>query len=222
MNVQEIINRTRRLTYTNAIQYPDTTAMEDFNIIYKQVCNSLTQEVNEDYFWDIFTTNSVIWQNEYRLSSDMFKLKSVSVKYKIDWEYIPAFTQETTQLTNDRDYYKTNQNTSNPFYTIDDNSIFIFPTPTEVVVDWVKIEAIIKPSSLVIWATEDNILLPSEYHYIISEWMKQFAYQAKWKLEEKNDAINEYKIKMRDMIFELNDRNNSPTTRLLPNLDYYS
>lgn len=220
MNVQEIINRARRLTYTNTAQYPDNVAIEDFNIIYKQVCNSLTQEVNEDFFWDSFTTNAVLWQSEYVLWNDMFKIKDVSVKYKDT--YIPVFNQETINLPYDIEYYKTNQSTNNPFYTINDNSIFIYPSPIENVVDWIKVEAIMKPISLTISSPESSLLLPNEYHYIISEWLKQFMFQARGKLEEKNDAINDYKNKMRDMVFELNDRNNTPTERLLPNLDYYA
>lgn len=224
MTVQEIINRARRMTYTNSVQYTDAIAIEDFNIIYSDLCNAIIQEVDEWYFWSQYTTDTTIWQNEYVMQSDFSKVETLSIKYSDDDTY---YTQvkylDTDSLDRDSWYYAVNQDKSNPFYNIKNNSIFIYPSPTEVVTWWIKLKVLLNPTDLLITDWEDDIILPVEYHYIISEWMKQFAYQARWKIQEKNDAINEYNIKKENMIFQLTDRTNLPTVWTLPsNINYYA
>jgi len=223
MTVQEIINRARRMTYTNSVQYTDTQAVEDFNIIYADVVNSIIQEVDEWYFWGQFTADIVSWQNEYSLQEDFWKVSTLSIKYTDTSEYTLAKYLDTDSLDKDSDYYKTNQSKSSPFYDIKNNSLFIYPSPTEDITDWLRIKSLLKSSDLIISSTEDDIVVSKEYHFVLAEWMKQFMYQSRWKIQEKNDAINEYKLKKSDMIFQLSDRTNLPTTWTLPsNINYYA
>lgn len=216
MTTQEIINRARRLCYTNSVQYNDTQALEDLNIIYNDICNSIIQEVNEWFFWDIFKTDTVVWQSEYTFPNNVLKVEEIYINYW-DW-YVKAINKELISLTKDAWYYEEYESKTSPFYEIKDWSIFIYPTATEITTDWVKMRAIITPVDVTI---SDTVVIPTEYHYIISEWMKQFIYQSRGKTNEKNDAELEYKNKKEDMLFQLTDRRNTPTNWLLPNLSYY-
>ena len=215
MNVQQIIDRARRMTYTNNQQYNDIQAVEDFNIIYREICNKIISEVNEWFFRDIFTTDLVLWQNEYVLPNIVRKLEEVI----INW--YKATSLELYSWKRTAEDYNNYQSQLNPVYEIKDKSIFIFPAPTENIIWWLKLKWLLLPDKLIKTDTEDKILINEEFHYIISEWMKQFCYQARWKIQEKNDAINEYKMKLSEMIDLLTDRESVPTTWLLPNLKYY-
>ena len=221
MTVQEIINRARRLYYTNSVQYTDAQAIEDFNIIYKDLCNSITQEVNEDFFWDIFKTDTAASQSEYTLDTTVNKVENLSIIYEDWWDYVTVTQRELSSLPFDAEYYQENQNKSNPFYEIKDESIFIYPYPDDIISNWLKMRAIITPSSLTI--SDTTLLLPDRYHYIITEWLSQFIYQSRWKISEKNDSINNYNNKKEEMLFQLTDRNNQPTDNILPyNLSKYA
>jgi len=217
MTIQEIITRARSLCYTNTVQYSDTQAIEDFNIIYRNMCNSITQEVNEDFFWDIFKTDTVVWQSEYSLPTTVFKISEVSIKES--GEYKKAINTSLNSLPNDTDYYKINQSTTSPIYEIKDESIFIYPSPIEEITDWIKMRAIITPPLLPLWWT---ILIPDEYHYIIAQWMQGFIYKRRGKINEKNDAMIEYNWLKEEMLFTLSDRKNTPTNNSLPNLSFYA
>ena len=60
MNAQQIIDRARRLCHTNSTNYNDTDAVEDLNLVYQELVDVIANEVDEDYFWDIGKTDTVI------------------------------------------------------------------------------------------------------------------------------------------------------------------
>jgi hypothetical protein len=71
---------------------------------------------------------------------------------------IPLRPEFISNLTYDLNWYETNQPASDPFYLLMDNSIFIYPKPTEV--NQYRIYGITFPKKLIITDTET---LPDEY-----------------------------------------------------------
>ena len=67
MTVQEIIDLARTLTHTNSNQVPNDTAIKYLNIVYFKFANRIITEIDEDYFWETFTTDTVVDQSEYVL-----------------------------------------------------------------------------------------------------------------------------------------------------------
>jgi hypothetical protein len=85
MTIAEIIARARRLCYVSSAQYPDATAIEDINIVYKDLTNTITNEVNENFFFDIIKADTIIGQNEYTLddpTNSIYVNKIKSLYYK--------------------------------------------------------------------------------------------------------------------------------------------
>lgn len=227
MNVEWILNKSRRLAYCDITQYPNTEWLEDLNEIYQDLVTTITQQVNEDYFYDIFTSNTVDWQNEYTFSVPiaeavwMNKLKSLYVKYTADWEYRTArqISESTMEMT--PDWYKINQSPEDPVFRIADNSFFIYPTPKEVVVWGIKLSVTTIPRDLLIDDTESAIKLHRQYHNVLIWGILPYIFQSKWLINEKNDALATYERLKRDLVRKLTDRDLSPLTTSLPDLSYY-
>lgn len=231
MNAQDVVNRARRLAYVDSSQYSDVVAIEDLNIIYHDIENTIITEVSEDFFWDYFTADTVIWQEEYNLPTwliwnytSLYKSLWISIKYSADTNFIKAERQYPYLLPQDLSHYKTNQPKSKPFYHISDKSYFIYPAPTEVVTNWIKIYWIKNLADLTISSTASDIFawsIPTKFYYIISLWMLESIYQARWMLNEANNARNRYLQERSKLVEYLSDRDDWVYEKQESNLSYY-
>ena len=59
MDIAELIGLTRTLSNVNAEQIDDTTLLQFLNIAYHRMENAIVDRVDEDYFRDIFTADTV-------------------------------------------------------------------------------------------------------------------------------------------------------------------
>ncbi len=220
MTVQAIIDRAMRLWYVDISQYPAANAIEDLNVIYHDFENDIVTKIREDFFWDYFITDTVVNQVEYILPwaiwdwwTSLEKWDWVSVKYTTDWDFIKAKRIDQNWLEFDDSYYAKNQSVLDPFYYIKDNSVFLFPAPTNSAAWWVKMEWIKWLSDLeVAWTEEDvfNNLIPTKFHSVIAQWMLEFIYQSRWMITEANNAWIIYANKKTIMINQLQDRDYMP------------
>lgn len=230
MNVQQIIDRARRLAYVDSTQYINATALEDFNIVYHDIENEIVS-LQEDFFWDIFKTDTtVINQTEYTLPADIWsgwtslnKNIWVSIKYKADWDYIKARRVNINNLENDLDWYAENQSEADPIYHISDNSYFVYPKPREAVVNWIKTYWIKNLADLLITDTElFKWKIPSKYFHIIALGMLEFIYQSRWMLNEANNAKQRYEIAKKELLDGLKHRDVQVIEVTMPNLSHLS
>jgi len=205
MNVQQIIDRARRLAYVSSSQYDDTKAIEDFNVIYSDVVNQINTQVNELYFWDKFITTSVVWQNEYTIPANVSKIDKLLVDGKTYTEVDKNWLDESV---------------ASEVYYIADESVFIFPTPSTSID--IQIEGVKKAIPLLITDTEESVIVPTEFHYIISQWITSYIYQGRWMLNEKTYSVNGYNLEISNLVASLTDRNLTPSNWNLPDLSYYS
>ena len=215
MDVQAIVDRARRLTYLSSTQYNDTRAIEDFNIVYKDLTSRITYEVNEDFFWDKFTANLVNGQSEYLLPETVSKISWLIINY---W----AGNIRATEIDgNDSTKLTATYTETAPIYYIKENSVFILPEPTTDETGGLVLEGIKEATSLALIDISSSVIIPDEYHHLIAEGMKGYIYQSRGLISEKNDAVGSYENSISEMISALTDRTLNPTTGTLPNLDYY-
>ena len=163
MNVQEIIDRGRKLWYVSSTQYNDTISTQDFNIIYQDLVGKIIQRVNEDFFWDKLQATTIDNQEEYSLDSRVFKVKDVLIKYDSTDDYFTPVREEfIDRLNKDASWYKTNQSKDDPFYIIADESIFLYPAPDtdEWWSDLLQMTTTLNASDLLISYDEASIILP--------------------------------------------------------------
>lgn len=140
------------------------------------------------YTW---TYNLTSWTNKYTLpvpsanttlltsTFGIYQLTKIGVKLKsTDQFYTPVSLKYIEWYLNLPDYYAQQNLKGNPTAITDGNTITLFPTPTETVTNWLQI---IWPQ---LWfdlstTTEDVewcILVPSQWHYVLVEWMKYYLY----------------------------------------------
>ena len=227
MDVNGIMDMSRTLTHSNDTQVPNATAIDYLNIVYSKVASRIISEIDEDFFWDEFLTDSVASQNEYVMAIPtattvwMKKIQRVEIKWASNDSYKSLVNSDTISNYNDSTGdLNANLGISNAFYEVKDGSVFVYPNTTEVITDAVKIQATVTLIDLVIWWTATTIFPNSqdlrEYHYLLATWMKQFIYGNKWLINEKNDSINEFETELNRVINSLKDRLTWPVVSELP------
>ena len=190
MSVQTRINRWRRIAWVNESQYDNDDALQDFNIRYKRVAQVLLNKTWTKHFWDYWKADTVTGQYEYKVDELQPNTLSdpVLIIDKIDrillksWDgYLPM-----NRLV-DSDYSDSQlANLATPSYTIRDKSIFIYPTPTEDITEWLKFEVESQPADLELTDVTDDIKIPSQYHYILDYWIAADALLMERKYNEFN------------------------------------
>ena len=120
-----------------------------------------------------------------------------------------------------RDYLRSETNKENGIREIKDSSVFIYPTPENDVTSGLKVAAVINQIDLVVDGTEDTIFPDHselrQYHYLLALGMKEYIYQIRGLINEKNDARQEYQEEKQVLMEYLTDRYNSPTEGFLLN-----
>lgn len=225
MDVSNVYTLARTLSYTDSTQMPDATLQVFANLAYHDLENTIVSQVNEDFFYNEWFTNTVAWQREYVLpiksgaTAWLKKLLSVSMyKTASDTSYIKLDENRLTNLEYDVNKYSTEQQ----FYYIADNSVFIYPTPSESVTNGLKLYWVCNLWDIATSGSETSIEIPIEYHDLIALGMLQYIYQSRGMLNEATMALNLYNTKKQQMVWELTDRNAWPHLSELPNLSIYA
>ncbi len=227
MDVNSIIGLARTLTHTDEEQITDANALLYANIVYHDLANAI-MEIDEDFFWDIFITTPIVWQNEYtfaKWSSTTRWMKKIQ-RIQIKWADTDSFqtlmnsdTLANYPTTTDR--LNTQISTDNGFFDIKDGSYFIYPAPTEAVTSGLEVQATTTLIDLLLTDTEEDIFPRNsdlrDYHQIISIGMKQYIYSQQGLTNDKNDSINEYNQKKEEMLDTIKDRFFNPVITQLPN-----
>lgn len=200
MTIQSTLVDFRTDNACDTLQLPDATWLRYYNDSRDKVIDRITQE-KEDYFYSYVYLNTTIWQNEYTLPKRwdlawdwetildwVQKIKWVSWKMKsTDTEYTVLKPTTSENLEKDIESY---DETTEPFYLIQDNSIFIYPAPKEETE--LKIYAIMYPKKL---ALSDEDTLPDNIIEAIMYWVRQRYLESQWRIQEaqvaKVDFINE-------------------------------
>lgn len=229
MDASTIIAKARKQTWTDATNYTTANAVEDLNFVYQDIISDIQTEVDEDYFWDEIKADWAQNQSEYSIieiwtgatAKKITKVNAVSIKYSSDWQYVPAKYINPQSLTKDKEWYKTNQPTTDPFYYISDDSFFVYPAPTSAVTDWLKLEVLYTPLDLTSTSTEDDIKISPRFHKVIIAGMRALVFEARMLINEATDAQNKYEVAKTNMIAQLKGRNQWIVQVQDPNLNSY-
>ena len=70
MDITEIFDMAREQAGgVTSAQFPNATLLPYANLVYKKIANVIIRKVNEKYFYDILTANTVANQSEYTLKT---------------------------------------------------------------------------------------------------------------------------------------------------------
>jgi len=225
MNINWIFTKARRDCFIEESDYIDANAIIDLNLIYDDFVGRIIDEVDEDFFWDSSVDDAVAGQSEYPVETtswyNIIDINKIFIRYNTTDTY-PIKARRVSPATLDKhpDYYSANQSKADPIYYVQDNSIFLYPAPTETITDGLQIYTINEPLALEIWGTETTIKIPKRFHRVLVIGLKQYIYSFLGKLNEKNDAINEYEQAVQKAVQQLRDRDQGEIIDTMPNLSH--
>ena len=179
---------------------------------------TITTEIDEDYFWDYWTADTVAGQSEYALPSDLKKVLGVSVKrLSTDTEYWKLKESRLSNYPRDILAYVQKNPVNDPFFIIAENSVFVYPAPTESVTGGIRIYGVKQFTDLTSTSTSAQILIPETHHQIISFGLAKYIYQIRQLFDKAQIQEQMYEHAKADMVVELGDRVMSPVEGQLPN-----
>lgn len=232
MTYNEIVSLALTMSHTKEAQVSPANLKTFFNIKRKELGNSIIKDVDEEFFFQIWTRDAIADQDngEYPYpeadhdSAGMLKAKGVYIKgLSTDIEHIKAREVKLANLPRDWDWYLDNQPKSDPIYFIGDNSLFIAPQfkPVDLPVPpsgnlQVKLVGIAKFTDLDTGANSDAILIPDDSQHRIAIGMKELIFRARNKTSEANSAFSEFEAEKVKMIDELTNRDNSQMIARMP------
>ena len=221
----QAIANVRTRTHSNTQSYSDTIGIMHYNWSYQDVTGDI-QLLDEEYFFDYGLGNTVIDQTEYQVKQlisptygtvDITQIKNVLVKYTADQTYFTPVTELGREsLENWTDYYAVYQDINNPVYYIQDNSIWLFPAPTEAVTGGLKVECIIQPPDLLTADTLDKVFVPKRIQRIIEEGMMPFAYEYLGKENMIVWAVNMYDKRKKEALAHIKNRSDGIVNVVAP------
>lgn len=228
MLVDNIIALARLQTHTDSNQISDANALIYLNIVYQDFASRIIREVDEDYFWDIFTTSSVLDQNEYTFATatataaGMKKIQRIQIKWAATDDFTSLIDSDTlANYPTTTDRLDSQLSKDKGFYDIKDGSYFIYPAPGEAVTNGIEVQATSTLIDLIAWGSENTVYPRNselrDYHHILATGMKQYIYWEQGLTNDKNDSINEYIQKVDEIVNQIKDRHYNPVETQLPN-----
>ena len=195
------------------------------NLAYHHAEERIRNEINEEYFYDYFTTSTVATQNEYVLpvpaSNTVGILKPISVGIK--WndttdQYSPVRPYTAKGLYNTDEYTQVNQSQGNPFYIVKDYSVFIYPAPITAVLWGLRVHASTNLVDLQAGQAESYVKIPRNLHEAIAIKAATYAYlnRSLGGTAIAIDTDNRALRTMDTMIDNLRDRNLQPMEQDMP------
>lgn len=238
MTVQQIINLALSNCHTKSSQVSAANLILFFNLSRNDVAATIRKDVNEDFFFQIWTidaednTNADKANGEYLYptatssTAGMKKLINLMMKgYSTDTYFTPCTEKNLRELLKYHDWtwYMVNQSKSDPIYYIADESVFIAPefkaadlpdTPSGN--EQLKLYGIATITDLAATDVEATVLIPEEHHDVIALGMEKYIYKARGKKKEAFDSLSDYGAAKQDMIDALTNRDDSFMQAKLP------
>lgn len=210
-----------------SISYDD--ALLYFNKRRNEIVNIIKDRVNKDFFFDIFSTDLVSWQREYPLpqASDtdvgITNIERIEVKYRSSDEYREV--KENRTLSKKSRDELANISINDGSYIVRDSSLFLFPTPTENIVDWLIMYATNTLRDVTVSSTADDIF---QWHSELREYVQLIAdgvvidlYAKARQYDDKNIAQQDYNDNIQKMIKALSNRTLEIAYSEMPDLSDY-
>lgn len=203
MDVSTIISLSRKQTATTVWQISDTDYLIYLNIIYKDIFSRLST-ASKKYTRQTYTTDVVADQTEYTIptpvSTQTWLKLVLDVFYK--WEKIKIYDSDIRNHETVAEYVK-------PYGILRDGSIFIYPTPTENIEWWLRMEWKYIPLDLELTDTETYIKLPAEYHNVLVKWLNHLVFGEKQIFDKQQLRENAYLWAIQQIMIEWSFENES-------------
>lgn len=234
----QIISLARSQTWVTTDIVSATQSYDFLNILLEDFWKDITDNniglgINTRQYTLTSGTATYTLASPIAASTVLTSTRGIEQLYKIGIKYKSTDTNYTTckliyldgQL-NLPDFYANQQPASVPSATQNDNTITIYPTPTDTIPLWLEIIWPKKHFTLSS-STEDvesAILIPSQRHYVLIEWLKYWFWGNMWvNFEDRRQQAKAYYESEKDRcINQMADRMQESSEQFIPDLSYLS
>lgn len=228
MLVTDLYDISRSQTNTTSAQFSDTNLLKYANLVYHDLENAIVNKLDEDFFYNEYTTDLVDWQSTYSeevasATNKWFKkILRVEIKRDDDDDYRDLLNKNSVKnLWDSQDFISEEYNKLDWFWDYKFWKLFIYPEPDDDVTDWLKLYVIEALKDLNNTNTAETYIFPwhselRQYHYLISIWIKQYIYKERQLFNESNQAEAEFIRKKQEMLSNLTNKKSSPMVMDLP------
>lgn len=223
MLVNDILQLARDSTHTTAAQFPDTTLIKWANIEYKKLIRLIITEAQANYFTVTRQFDAVSGQTSYALATNMVALKLVKVlPTSTATDYAISREVDFAKQPYDINYYASNQPNNDYLHQIVGTNMILVPAFTSTTAGTAGNNQIYqeyekRQDDLAVGGAESTVVLPLDYHYVLSSSLKPYIFAALGKINEKNDAKAEYKNDQDDMTYFIKGRDDTKNILAMPN-----
>lgn len=221
MDINTILDLAREQTYSNAGELDNATLINYLNTVYRDIISSVT-EMDESFLFQEITVNLVANQSEYTLPANFEKVIDIYRRFEdsADDKYVKMSHRDLSTFDRSPDLLLTDTHERNTFYTmLEDYKIRIYSQPEINITDGLKLWGTIIPTDLSVAGAESTIVLKPKYHDVLWMGVKQYIYQLRGLVNEKNDAKNEYALEKKKVLNQLVPRKVTPDEAVLPSLE---
>jgi hypothetical protein len=205
MNWATLASELLLFTGTTNANYDIVPRLIDINKSYHFIEDCITEVVGESYFYNEFITDTtVVGQKEYTIPTNLSgnldwvnKTLGVSVDYGNG--YKKATKVDVNSLDKDVSWYEVNQSTEYPIYTIQDNSVMIFPVPTATTIWDIKMYVIQNLIDITADTAEADIFngkIHKKYHPLIELGARQYGYERRQLKEDAEQARQKFMVEL--------------------------
>lgn len=208
----------------------EADALRYVNKRRNQLINIINTRVDEEYFWDIFSANTVAWQNEYTfpqssaIAAGALRIKKLDVKYKAVWEY-KEVKKSMVWPSMSIEQLNTLDPSDQAFYEVRSWSVFLYPAPLESITGWLDIQVILNLPDITVLSTSADFfgVEHSELRQFIGSVLVEgvcidFYNKAKQYTDRDEQKI-EYQAQIEEMVDAISNRSNVTAVDEMPYLE---
>lgn len=222
MTPSQIVLLARDISWDVSVsQISDAQMYIYFNIVYKDLVKYIMAR-NDNRFLISWDASLVAWQIKYSLAPSssgnfgQYKVKYADVKYSATSDYYRADLIEWDNLHHPIEWYEKNVSKYKPQIIVWAEEIYLFPKPDNSIVDWLRIGAIQKPYDITDTMTEEDILIPAEFHEVIAFGIRYYVFLFRNLLNEARVAKQDYEKERLTMMRGLSAIKNTPKIMEVP------
>lgn len=181
-------------------------------LVYAKVQETIRKRVDSEYFSYEYTTNIVATQDKYLLPQATnttpwaLKIIKLAIKEASTDDYYEVIKQDWAKWKEKyTDYEAVNANPK--YYDVRWGYVYLYPTPTANVTDWMKMLASVTLPDLETTSLEDDIFPNHQqlrvYHNVLVSWLKSVIYAITGDTELKIEASNDFERDLDNMVLSM-------------------
>ena len=227
MDAQTIIDKALFDTRTPTWEINNDDLVRELNVQRDYIVETVKNKLSENFFYDEYETDFFANQNEYNNLETILanKVLGINVKFSdTDEKRVKATYIDPLDFFASIDDFSNNTSKQSPFYTVKEQSFFIYPTPDKDVINGLRFYALVRLPELTISSTEADIWgerIQGQFD-ILSLSLEESIYKNQQDFNKANIARQNFQNRLDDMLNQLSWRVKTVQYYIEPDISYLS